>query len=102
MDFCPDLGLAIPVGKDSLSMQTKWTDSKQEKSVTSPMSLIISAFSPVKNTTKTVTPDIIDDTDTAIIALDLGKGQNRLGGSALAQVYNQIGATAPDIEAKLL
>ncbi len=102
MDFCPALGVAIPVGKDSLSMRTTWTDNGVEKSVTSPLSLIISAFTPVKDTVKTVTPDVHNDPDTTIIAIDLGNGNNRMGGSALCQVYNSIGSTAPDITAPVL
>ncbi len=102
MDFCPDLGIAIPVGKDSLSMRTKWKDKGVEKSVTAPLSLIISAFTPIKDTTKTVTPDVVKDPDTTLIILDLGNNKNRMGGSALYQVYNKMGAIVPDIHSHTL
>lgn len=100
MDFCPALGLAIPVGKDSLSMCTKWTHDGKQKSVTSPLSLIISAFSPVQDVRYTCTPDLVRDMDTTLIVIDLGQGKNRLGGSALCQVFNQTGGQCPDIAPK--
>ena len=90
-DFCPELGLTIPVGKDSLSMRTKWED----KSVTSPVSLIITGFSPSQDVSKTLTPELNNRGDTQLILVDIG-GQSRLGGSALAQAYNQTGNEAPD------
>ncbi len=96
-DFCPALGLTIPVGKDSLSMRTVWKDKNKEKSVTAPLSLIITAFAPVTNVMRTLTPELHDG-DTCLILVDLGEGQNRLGGSALAQVYDQLGNTAPDVK----
>lgn len=101
-EFCPALDLTIPVGKDSLSMRTVWQDKQKEKSVTSPLSLVISAFAPVADVTKTLTPELQDKEDTLLILIDLGKGKNRLGGSALAQVYNQLGDEAPDVEPSLL
>ncbi len=97
MELCPALGITIPVGKDSMSMRTTWQDDGQEKSVTAPMSLIISAFSPVVDARLTVTPQLRLDGDTSLLMIDLGRGKNRLGGSALAQVYGQIGDTVPDI-----
>lgn len=100
-DFCPKLGICIPVGKDSLSMRTSWVERMREKSVTSPLSLVISAFSPVTNTNKILTPELKDQ-DSSLILIDLGQGKNRLGGSALAQVYNQVGDQSPDIDPKLL
>ncbi len=109
MELCPQLGITIPVGKDSMSMRTAWSESGENKSVTAPMSLIISAFAPVLDVRKTVTPQLrigsllqgMGDTD--LIAIDLGLGKNRLGGSCLAQVFNQLGNDAPDIdEPKLL
>ncbi|MEO8785287.1 MAG: phosphoribosylformylglycinamidine synthase [Candidatus Saccharimonadales bacterium] len=100
MDFCPQLGLTIPVGKDSLSMRTKWAD-PDEQSVTSPVSLLVTAFSPVLAVEQTLTPQI-QPVASQLLLIDLGQGHNRLGGSALAQVYNQIGNQSPDIEAKLL
>ncbi|MGZ6005295.1 MAG: phosphoribosylformylglycinamidine synthase [Candidatus Saccharimonadales bacterium] len=97
-EFAPALGITIPVGKDSLSMRTKWDD----KSVTSPVSLIITGFSPVQDVTKTNTPQLTSDPDTSLILIDLGQGKNRLGGSALAQVYNQTGNETPDANPELL
>jgi len=93
MELCPALGINIPVGKDSLSMHAAWDD----KSVTAPLSLIISAFARVSDIRRSLTPQI-QGNDTVLLLIDLGKGKNRLGGSALAQVYNQLGDTAPDID----
>lgn len=99
MELCPELGMTIPVGKDSMSMRTAWEDKGKEKSVTSPMSLIITAFSPVLDVRKTVTPQLhTDQGDTDILLIDLGLGKNRLGASCLAQVYNQIGNEAADVD----
>ena len=99
MELCPQLGLSIPVGKDSLSMRTTWTDSqgKAERQV-GPLSLIVSAFAPVQDVRKTVTAELKPVEDSVLILLDLGRGRNRLGASALAQVYNQVGALPPDID----
>jgi phosphoribosylformylglycinamidine synthase len=104
MELCPALGITIPVGKDSMSMQTKWEVKGNSKSVTSPMSVVITAFSPVLDIRKTVTPQLkTDQGDTQLLLVDLGLGQNRLGASCLAQVYNQIGNTSADVdEAQLL
>jgi phosphoribosylformylglycinamidine synthase len=96
-DFCPSIGLTIPVGKDSLSMRTVWNDKGEDRSVTSPMSVIITAFSPVVDVTQTLTPELRKG-DSELILIDLGNGQNRMGGSALTQVYNQVGNITPDIE----
>lgn len=101
-DFCPELGLTIPVGKDSLNMRTTWSDKGIEKSVTSPLSLVISAFAPVSDTKKTLTPQLQPDLTSVLIAIDLGKGKNRMAGSALAQAYGQIGDETPDIDAETL
>jgi phosphoribosylformylglycinamidine synthase len=101
-DFCPALGLTIPVGKDSLSMRTKWQDDGQDKSVTSPVSVIMTGFSPVKNVGKTLTPELDLTGETALILVNLGGDEPRLGGSALAQVYNQLGDTTPDADATRL
>ncbi|WP_373092192.1 phosphoribosylformylglycinamidine synthase [Zhongshania sp.] len=99
MEFCPALGITIPVGKDSMSMRTTWREDEADKAITAPMSLIITAFSPVSDVRKTVTPQLRTDLgDTALLLLDLGAGKQRLGGSCLAQVYQQIGDTAPDID----
>ena len=98
-ELCPALGLTIPVGKDSMSMRTQWDENGEEKSVTSPMSLIITAFGVVEDIRKTVTPELrTDQGDTRIVAIDLSKGKNRLGGSCLAQVYKQLGSETPDVD----
>jgi len=98
MDLCPALGICIPVGKDSMSMRTSWKDSaaKDQKQV-SPLSVMITGFSSVIDVRKTATPDL-KSTDSALLLLDLGAGKNRLGGSTLAQVYNQIGNATPDLD----
>ncbi|AMO57368.1 phosphoribosylformylglycinamidine synthase [Endozoicomonas montiporae CL-33] len=99
MELCPELGIAIPVGKDSMSMRTSWKEEGEDKSVTSPLSLVISAFAPVKDVRKTVTPQVrLDKGDSRLLLVDLGRGKNRLGGSALAQVFGQIGDTAADVD----
>lgn len=101
MALCPALGISIPVGKDSLSMKTVWTaDNGRQKSVTAPLSLIISAFAPCRDAIKTLTPQLrVDGGETDLILIDLGHGQCRLGGSALAQVAQQLGDRAPDVDA---
>ncbi len=98
MEFCPALGLTIPVGKDSMSMRTTWRDGEEDKAVTAPMSLIISAFAPVVDARQSVTPQLQPGVDHALFAIDLGEGRNRLGASALAQVYGQLGDDVPDVE----
>jgi phosphoribosylformylglycinamidine synthase len=99
MDLCPKLGITVPVGKDSMSMRTAWQEQDQDKSVTAPLSLIITGFSPVVDVRKTLTPQLQDIAeDTQLILLDLGAGANRLGGSILAQVYSQMGNMAPDVD----
>lgn len=99
MELCPELGITIPVGKDSMSMRTVWRDGEEQKSVTAPMSLIISGFAPVLDARKTLTPQLrTDQGQTDLILLDLSKGRNRLGLSALAQVYNQVGQDVPDLD----
>jgi len=97
MEFCPALGITIPVGKDSMSMRTTWEDAGEQKSVTAPMSLIITAFSPVVDARLSVTPQLQPEADARLLLVDLGRGKNRLGGSALAQVFGQTGDTVPDI-----
>ena len=99
MELCPQLGITIPVGKDSMSMKTVWQDRAENKSVTAPLSLICTAFSPVVDVRKTLTPELqtsIDDTK--LLLIDLGRGKNRLGASCLAQVYKQLGDEVPDLE----
>ena len=100
MELCPALGISIPVGKDSLSMRTQWKDeSGQAKKVTSPVSLIVSAFASLGDVRGTLTPQLdasVDDS--TLVLIDLGKGQNRMGGSILAQVLNQVGDSVPDVD----
>ena len=99
MDLCPKLGITIPVGKDSMSMRTAWQSDGQDKSVTSPLSLIITAFSPVLDVRKTLTPQLRTDCgDTALLLMDVNKGAERLGGSILAQVYSEFGCSIPDVD----
>ncbi|WP_107879068.1 phosphoribosylformylglycinamidine synthase [Neisseria animaloris] len=95
---CQELGISIPVGKDSLSMKTVWQDNGAQKSVTSPLSLIITGFAPVQDVRKTVTPELKNTADSVLLAVDLGFGKARMGGSALSQVYNDMAGEAPDIE----
>ena len=97
MEMCPALGIAIPVGKDSLSMRTTWNDEGEDKSVTSPMSGVITAFAPVTDVRKTLTPEM-KDIESVLVRIDLSKGQFRLGGSILAQVYKAIGSVTPDVD----
>ena len=98
-ELCPALGLTIPVGKDSMSMKTQWEENGEKKTVTSPMSLTITAFGVVQDIRKTVTPELrTDQGDTRILAIDLSKGKNRLGASCLAQVYKQLGTETPDVD----
>ena len=99
MELCPALGISIPVGKDSLSMRTTWQDDGEDKSVISPVSLIVSAFAPVYDIRKSLTPQLRTDAgDTVLIAIDLGRGKNRLGASCFAQVMQQIGNETPDVD----
>ena len=100
--MCREIGVSIPVGKDSLSMKTVWQDGAEKKSVVSPLSLIATAFSPVQDVRKTVTPDIKQVADSMLLLVDLGQGKARMGGSALTQVYGELGGEAPDIEADRL
>jgi phosphoribosylformylglycinamidine synthase len=97
MDFCPALGLTIPVGKDSLGMRSRWQVDGKEKSVSSPQSVVISAFAPAVSTANTLTPQLRLDGDTRLLLIDFGNGKNRLGGSALAQVFNAVGDASPDV-----
>jgi phosphoribosylformylglycinamidine synthase len=98
-ELCPALGIAIPVGKDSLSMKTAWGEGTSRKAVVAPVSLIVSAFAPVGDVRKTWTPRLRTDFGANVLMLvDLGRGANRLGGSSLAQVYGELGATPPDLD----
>ncbi len=102
--FCQDAGLSIPVGKDSLSMRTAWNDAGDDKQVVSPLSLIVTSFAPVQDVRRTLTPQLrLDEgVETELLLIDLGDGANRLGGSALAQVYGSVGESGPDVSAERL
>ncbi|KAJ1964945.1 phosphoribosylformylglycinamidine synthase [Dipsacomyces acuminosporus] len=97
-ELCQELGISVPVGKDSMSMQMQWADkaSGETKKVTAPVSLIVTSFSAVKDTRTTFTPQLREKG--ALLLIDLAGGQHRMGGSALAQVYNRIGAYPPDVD----
>lgn len=98
LELCPALGICIPVGKDSMSMRSSWTDSTetQHKQV-SPLSLLVTGFTSVQDVRKTLTPDL-KESDSLLLLIDLGKGRNRMGGSVLAQTYNQMGSDVPDLD----
>ncbi|OIQ82006.1 phosphoribosylformylglycinamidine synthase [mine drainage metagenome] len=99
MELCPQLGISIPVGKDSMSMKTVWEQDGENKAVTAPISLVITAFAPTPDARRTLTPQLRADLgESRLILIDLGAGRNRLGGSALAQVYGAVGAVAPDVD----
>ena len=102
MELCPELGISVPVGKDSTSMKMGWREptTKEAKEVTAPLSLIVTAIAPVGNTRKTWTPALqrSDDVgETILLMVDLAGGRKAIGGSAIAQVFNQIGNEAPDV-----
>ncbi len=101
MEFCPALGLTIPVGKDSMSMKTKWRQAGEDRQVIAPLSLIVSGFAPVSDVRQTLTPQLHPG-DNQLLLIDLGEGKNRLGGSCLAQVYGQVGDESPDAPAPAL
>jgi phosphoribosylformylglycinamidine synthase len=99
LELCPQLGISIPVGKDSLSMKTTWSDGSVRKEVTAPLSLIVSAFAPVTDARLTLTPQLrIDRGETDLVLIDLGANRCRLGASALAQVYGELGNEVPDLD----
>ena len=110
MELCPQLGISIPVGKDSMSMKTAWTEASAstnekgiKKEVTAPLSLIVTAFAPCTDARHTLTPQLVADLDSTLLLIDLGRGKARMGGSALAQVFKQVGDVSPDmIDAQLL
>ena len=95
-ELCPALGLTIPVGKDSMSMKTRWQEGSEEREMTSPLSLVITAFGRVEDARRTVTPQLATE-DNALLLIDLGKGRNALGATALAQVYRQLGDETADV-----
>ena len=99
MELCPELGITIPVGKDSMSMQTRWSEEGTDKTVTSPLSLVVTGFAPVLDVRQTLTPVLrMDKGLTDLILIDLGRGQNRMGASILAQTYGKLGKQAPDVD----
>ena len=99
LELCPELGIAIPVGKDSLSMKTVWQDEDGERRMLAPVSLIVSAFAPVEDVGRSLTPQLdINCGDTRLLLIDLGGGRSRLGGSSLAQVYGKFGRQVPDLD----
>ncbi len=103
MELCPELGIAIPVGKDSLSMKTVWHDGETEQRMLAPVSLVVSAFAPVTDVNRCLTPQLdLSVKASRLLLMDLGQGKNRLGGSALAQVYGAFGNPVPDLDSPAL
>ncbi|MDD9942681.1 MAG: phosphoribosylformylglycinamidine synthase [Myxococcales bacterium] len=99
MELCPALGIAVPVGKDSMSMRSVWQDADGRHSVTAPVSLVVSAFAPVADVRKALTPELRRDvSDTRLLLIDLSRGKNRLGASCLAQVFGQVGSEPADLD----
>ena len=98
LELCPALGVSIPVGKDSLSMRTQWKDERGAKKVTSPVSLIVTAFATLADVRGTLTPQLNADEDTTLVLVDLGHGKHRMGGSMLAQTLGQMGDEVPDLD----
>jgi phosphoribosylformylglycinamidine synthase len=98
LELCPALGVSIPVGKDSLSMRTQWTDAQGDKKVSSPVSLIVSAFATLADVRTTLTPQLSAEADSTLILVDLGRGKHRMAASILAQSLNQVGDTVPDLD----
>jgi len=99
LELCPELGIAVPVGKDSLSMKTVWRDSQGERIMRAPVSLIVSAFAPVTDAARSLTPLLdLEGGDSRLLLVDLGNGRNRLGGSCVAQVHGKFGREVPDLD----
>ena len=99
MELCPALGISIPVGKDSLSMQTKWNDGDVSKAIRSPVSLVVTSFAPVTDVRKTLTPELKTDAGaTMLLLIDLAQGKQRMAQSILAQVTQQVGDAVPDLD----
>ena len=99
LELCPALGISIPVGKDSLSMRTQWKEEGADKKVTSPVSLIVTAFATLADVRGTLTPQLnATELDTTLVLVDLGRGKNRMGGSILAQTLDQLGDEVPDLD----
>ena len=102
-ELCPALGICIPVGKDSMSMRTRWSDEGGDHHVRAPVTLIVTAFAPCSDATRTLTPQLRTGPEpTRLLMVDLGRGKNRLGGSVLAQVYGGLGAEGPDLDSPAL
>ena len=98
-ELCRDLGVAIPVGKDSMSLRASWSEDGADYHVVAPVSLIVSAFAPVTDVRKHLTPQLqVSAEPTYLLLFDLGRGQNRLGGSCLAQAYNRVGGETADLD----
>ncbi len=97
MELCPALGITIPVGKDSMSMRTAWQENGEDKAITAPLSLVISAFAPVVDVRQTLTPQLQAAIDSELLLIDLGCGKQRLGASIFTQVYNQLGSDVADL-----
>jgi phosphoribosylformylglycinamidine synthase len=99
LELCPELGIAIPVGKDSLSMKTVWREGAEERRVRAPVSLIVSAFAPVEDVHRSLTPQLdLECGASRLLLIDLGNGRNRLGGSCLAQAHGRFGGRVPDLD----
>src|SRR5690606_31859285 len=98
LELCPALGIAVPVGKDSMSMQTRWSDERGEQRVVAPLSLIVTAFARMTDARRVLTPQLSLAADSTLLLVDLGAGRNRLGGSILLQVHNQVGDDVPDLD----
>ncbi len=96
--LCIALGVSVPVGKDSLSMRTTWRDGSETRSVSAPVSLIVTAMAPIGDVGRVLTPQLVTDRDTVLLLIDLGEGRQRMGASALAQVMQQLGNEAPDLD----
>ncbi|MDF2915604.1 MAG: phosphoribosylformylglycinamidine synthase, partial [Pantoea agglomerans] len=96
-ELCPALGITIPVGKDSMSMKTRWQEGSEQREMTSPLSLVITAFARVEDVRRTVTPQLQADQDNLLLLIDLGNGANTLGATALSQVYRQLGDKPADV-----
>ncbi len=97
-EFCKPLGLSIPVGKDSLSMQSRWTEDGEDHTMTAPLSLVVTAFTAVADVRKTITPQLVKHSDSVLLLADIGKSKDRLGASVFAQVHGQVGNCAPDVD----
>lgn len=96
-ELCPALGLTIPVGKDSMSMKTRWQHEGQQREMTAPLSLVITGFARVEDIRRTITPQLLPQSDNLLLLVDLGQGRNSLGATALAQVYRQLGDKTADV-----